>query len=182
MTENNFNLSATEYALLGFLYHKPIHGYELHKQITDPDSVGMIWGLKLSNMYAQLDKLERMGLIKGKLKSNEQRPARMEYSLTVKGKSLFDRWLFDPVKHPREFRHEFMVKLYFVQQYQPDRTTILLDTQLSECQHWLETTKERTTPEIEHRSFQAEIYQFRISQIQSMIDWIQWLKRQFFNF
>ncbi|MBP9041570.1 MAG: PadR family transcriptional regulator [Anaerolineaceae bacterium] len=181
MTENNFNLSATEYALLGFLYHKPVHGYELHKQITDPDSVGMIWGLKLSNMYAQLDKLDRMGLITGKLQSNEQRPARMEYALTAQGKSLFNGWLFEPVKHPREFRHEFMVKLYFLQQYQPDRVTTLLDTQLAECQRWLETTQEKMSRETGPASFQTEIYQFRISQIQSMIDWIQWLKRQITN-
>lgn len=181
MKEKSFNLSATEYALLGFLYSKPVHGYELHKQITDPDSVGMIWGLKLSNMYAQLDKLDRMGLITGKLLANEQRPARMEYSLTSTGKTLFDRWLFEPVKHPRDFRHEFMVKLYFLQQYHSERLEVLLDTQLLECEHWQENSKEKAATNIETGSFQAVIYQFRISQIQSMTDWLKWLKSQISN-
>lgn len=178
MTEKKLSLSATEYALLGFLYDKPVHGYELHKRITDPDSVGMIWGLKLSNMYAQLDKLDRMGLIKGKLLANEQRPARTEYSLTVSGKSLFDRWLSAPVIHPRDFRHEFMVKLFFLQQYHSDRLEALLDTQLSECEHWQENTKEKANTYIDAGSFQSMIYQFRISQIQSMTEWLKWLKSQ----
>lgn len=178
MKEKKLILSATEYALLGFLYKKPVHGYELHKQITDPESVGMIWGLKLSNMYAQLDKLEHKGLIKGKLLANEQRPARMEYSLTTTGKSLIDRWLFEPVKHPRDFRHEFMVKLYFLQQYQPDRLEVLLETQLSECERWQVNSTEKAATITETGSFQAVIYQFRISQIQSMTDWLIWLKSQ----
>lgn len=141
----------------------------------------MIWGLKLSNMYAQLDKLDRMGLITGKLLANDQRPARMEYSLTTTGKSLFDRWLFEPVQHPRDFRHEYMVKMYFLQQYHPERLEVLLDTQLLECERWQKNSKEKTASLTKTGSFQAAIYQFRISQIQSMTDWLKWLKKQMHN-
>ena len=45
---------AFEYALLGLLYREPAHGYELHKIIADPAGIGIIWGIKIANLYAQL--------------------------------------------------------------------------------------------------------------------------------
>lgn len=178
MKSTSDSLSATEYALLGLLYSEPAHGYELHKRITDRTSIGMIWGLKLSNMYAQLDKLERMGLIKGKVFANEQRPARMEYTLTKSGKDLFDGWLFQPVPHPREIRHEFMVKVYFLSLLHPDKTAGVIETQLAACEEWEENTRDKETSLEESGSFQNIIYHFRFSQIQSMSEWLRWLKNQ----
>ncbi len=181
MSRKSNSLSSSEYALLGFLNAGPCHGYELHKRITDPDGVGMTWGVKLSNMYAQLTKLEHNGLITGKLLPGEQRPARMEYSMTSIGKELFEQWIFQLVNHPREFRQEFMVRIYFVSQYYPDQVVKVIEDQLVECERWAKATKEKETALTQPGSFQNIIYHFRFSQIQSMMDWLKWLLTQNLN-
>lgn len=107
MNKQTPSLTSSEYALLGLLAAGPCHGYELHRKFADPDGIGLIWGVKISNMYAQLAKLAQRGLISGKLQENEQRPARTQYSLTPGGKQQFISWLHTPVQHPRDFRHDF---------------------------------------------------------------------------
>ncbi len=178
MNSKNLTLNASEYALLGFLAAGPSHGYELHRKLTDPEGAGMIWGIKISNMYAQLEKLERRGLISGRLLENEQRPARTEYSLTATGRNLFHHWLHQPVQHPRDFRHEFFLQLYFVSQYEPDALDSLMDNQLELCRVWqqnLSVKKEVATSTI---NFTTLTNSFRSSQIQSMIDWLLWIKNE----
>ena len=178
MNSKNLTLNASEYALLGFLAAGPSHGYELHRKLTGPEGAGMIWGIKISNMYAQLEKLERRGLISGRLLENEQRPARTEYSLTATGRNLFHHWLHQPVQHPRDFRHEFFLQLYFVSQYEPDALDSLMDNQLELCRVWqqnLSVKKEVATSTI---NFTALTNSFRSSQIQSMIDWLLWIKNE----
>lgn len=178
MSRKSNSLSSSEYALLGFLFTGSCHGYELHKRITDPDGVGMIWGVKLSNMYAQLTKLEHKGLITGRLYPGDQRPARMEYSLTAAGKQLFEEWMLELVSHPREFRQEFMVRMYFLSQYHPEQKPRVIGDQLAECERWANATKEKETALTKTGSFQNIVYQFRFSQIQSMVDWLKWLSTQ----
>lgn len=49
----------------------------------------MIWDVKISNLYAQLDKLAQHGLIQGSvLESEQQRPARTAFALTGEGRTL----------------------------------------------------------------------------------------------
>lgn len=178
MSRKSNSLSSIEYALLGFLFSGSCHGYELHKRITDPDGIGMIWGVKLSNMYALLTKLEHQGLITGKLLPGDQRPARMEYSLTAAGKQLFEQWMFTLVNHPREFRQEFMVRMYFLSQYHPDLKLKVISDQLAECERWANATREKETALTKTGSFQNIVHHFRLSQIQSMVDWLKWLLTQ----
>jgi len=171
-------LLTSEYALLGFLTEGPSHGYDLHKRLTDPEGIGMIWGVKIANMYAQLDKLARKGLIKGKVQTNPQRPARTEYALTATGRKEFERWLFQLVEHPRDFRHEFMARLYFLARYQPDQLHKQIDRQLEVSQRWLTNTLEKEEQLSQESSFSRLTFHFRVSQIQSMVDWLNWLKNQ----
>jgi DNA-binding PadR family transcriptional regulator len=178
MTTNPDFLPTTEYALLGFLNEGPCHGYELHKRLTDPEGIGMIWGVKIANMYAQLEKLARKGLIHGEIQEHEQRPARTEYSLTPAGKDEFQRWLTRMIEHPRDFRHDFMARVYFLLRLQPEKLPALIDQQLSVTQRWLTNTLEKETALSKPATFENLTYHFRVSQIQSMVDWLTWLKDQ----
>ncbi len=163
-----------EYALLGLLYQGPAHGYELHKTIAEPDGIGMIWGVKISNLYAQLAKLEKAGLIKGEVQTVEDRPARTEFHLTDKGKVEFEGWLNRLVQHPREIRQEFMLKYYLVASLLPDLLPGVCVNQLEECQRWLSNSAKKQK-QSGKGSFTHAIMEFRTSQIKSMVDWLQWL-------
>ena len=169
---------ASEYALLGFLYAGPSHGYELHKQFKEPSGIGLIWGVKIANMYAQLEKLERKGLINGHEVSKDQRPARMEYSLTDTGKSEFLDWLFNLVEHPRDFRHVFMTRVYFLMKYYPQRLEGVIDEQLAQCAVWARGTEKKESSLSTPGTFENLTFHFRLSQIQSMVEWLKWIKTQ----
>lgn len=181
MNKEQFLLPTSEYALLGFLVEGPCHGYDLHKRLTDPNGIGMIWGVKIANMYAQLEKLARKGYLSGKIQTSDQRPARTEYSLTSAGKEEFERWLFQLVEHPRDFRHEFMARIYFLSLYQPAMLDDLVDRQLKVCRHWLSNTRDKEDALSQPGSFSQLTYHFRVSQIQSMIDWLMWLQQHKFT-
>jgi DNA-binding PadR family transcriptional regulator len=43
-----------EFILLGFLEQKPIHGYDLYKQISSFDAISLVWSVKQSQLYALL--------------------------------------------------------------------------------------------------------------------------------
>ena len=163
-----------EYALLGLLFQGPAHGYDLHKKISSDSSLGMIWGVKISNLYAQLVKLEKAGLIKGEVFAGEYRPARTEFHLTESGRNEFTRWLKQLVKHPRDLRHEFMLRYYFLALLEPNTVDNLCQQQVAECKLWLQNTHEKQQA-LNSNSFSNAITQFRVSQIKSMIDWLEWL-------
>lgn len=178
MKPQDTQLSTSEYALLGFLLDGPCHGYELHKKLTEANGLGMVWDVKISNMYAQLEKLACRGLINGRVQENEQRPTRTEYALTTEGVNEVNHWLHKPVDHPRDFRHDFLIRVFFISTYQPGELDWLIDQQLDICQGWQNSLgeKEKALPLAEN--FANLTTYFRYSQIQSMMDWLYWLKTQ----
>ncbi|PKN97723.1 MAG: hypothetical protein CVU42_14915 [Chloroflexi bacterium HGW-Chloroflexi-4] len=170
--------TSSEFALLGFLYEKPTHGYDLHKLITDPDGIGLIWNVKMSNLYAYLDKLDKKGFIHGTMQPGDAHPTRMEYQITAEGKSAFEEWLKSIVLHPRDFRQEFMLRYFFLLKYQPDNINSLCNKQHQECTKWLgNTTLQSSHVPIEEK-FRNSIFQFRVTQIGAIIQWLEWIKSQ----
>lgn len=179
MTNKESPLSTSELTLLALLLRGPSHGYDLHKHISDSNGVGMIWNVKISNLYAQLEKLALRGFIQGNIQASEsQRPARTEYRLTVKGEEAVRRWLREPAIHPSGFRHEFLLRIYFISEYQPNDLEPLIDQQINICQSWLENVFGSDVPPKLSGSFADLTRNFRYSQIQSMVEWLIWLKTQ----
>jgi len=165
---------AFEYALLGLLYRGPAHGYELHKLIMAPNGIGMIWGVKISNLYAQLAKLEKIGWITGEVQPGEDRPARMEFHLTKNGRKEFLAWMMRLVKHPRDIRQEFMLRYFFLAQYQPESLNEVCQAQLAECRAWLANAI-NAQQQLKDTSYHYVIMEFRAKQIHSMLQWLEWL-------
>ncbi|MBA4383843.1 MAG: hypothetical protein C0410_03845 [Anaerolinea sp.] len=164
--------TSSEFALLGFLYEKPTHGYDLHKLITDPDGIGLIWNVKMSNLYAYLDKLDKKGYIHGTMQPGDAHPTRMEYQITNEGKTAFEIWLDSIVQHPRDFRQEFMLRYFFLLKYQPQKVMTLCKRQHDECSTWLSNTLAELIKVNEENHFKKSVVQFRINNIQSIINWL----------
>ncbi len=165
---------SSEFALLGLLFSGPAHGYELHKHITDPNGIGLIWGVKIANLYAQLAKLESKGWIAGKVQQEEDRPARTQFHLTNEGKKAFTDWMTQLVLHPRDFRQEFMLRYYLLARHKPELIQGVCTRQLQECRNWLISTRNKQELEVKD-SFTRSIIEFRVRQIESMVEWIEWL-------
>lgn len=158
-----------ELALMGFLRKEPMHGYEIHRQMSDPDGLGQVWHVKQSQLYALLTKLEENGYIDSDVEAQGSRPPRKVYNLTQQGSVVYLDWLQHPVEHGREMRLNFLVKLFFAQLEGPQIVEQLLSQQRTTCLQWLDLSLQDHSPA---GSFKWQSEQFRIGQIRAMLDWL----------
>src|SRR5689334_3826430 len=105
-----------EHALLGFLRLRPMHAYEIHQTLLRAEALGLVWHLKQSLVYLMLDRLEEADYVSVVLEPQGNRPPRKILHLTLAGRQAFEGWLIAPVAHGRDFRLEFLAKLYFASQ------------------------------------------------------------------
>src|SRR5690349_7557850 len=104
--------SGLECALLGLLRDHPMHAYEMYLQLQRTEQLGLVWHLKQGNLYALLTALEADGLLASTTEPQETRPPRKVLHLTPDGEAAVSHWLALPVQHGRDFRQEFLAKLY----------------------------------------------------------------------
>lgn len=174
------NIGDLEISLLGFLSEKPLHGYELHKKVTDLKGFGIVWRLKIGKLYAMLNKLQRFNLVSVVNYQEGNRPIRNEFSVTNEGKAVFWDWLKKPVFHGRDFRNYFLLKLYF-SLLQNNVTAInLIDIQQKECMNWKnklkmkESQKGSSENSDDTNDFHKLVIHYRLTQIEADIDWLDW--------
>src|SRR5512143_1910165 len=99
-----------EFALLGFLYIQPGHGYELHQRLAR--ELGYIWSVSQSETYNTLKRLEAQGFVKSRIVRQEKLPSRNLLSLTRRGRARFEAWLKTPgANSVRTIRLEFTTRL-----------------------------------------------------------------------
>ncbi len=168
-----------EYAILGLLKERPMHGYEMFQQF-EHGTLGQIVHLEMSQMYAFLKKLERLDYIEAELEPQGPRPPRKTFHLKPEGEQAFFHWLNLPVDKPRDIRIFFLIKLYFVWRLQPSTASSLIEQQIQACRrflHHLETlqTTEPHTSE-DDNFFDHVVLRSRIYQTRALLDWLQELQ------
>jgi PadR family transcriptional regulator AphA len=104
------DLSKTAYVILGMLRLGPRTGYEI-KSIVDV-STRFFWAASYGQIYPELARLERLGLVKGDVdRSNGRR--RKAYELTAAGERELHGWLTSNESLHIELRHEGALKFFF---------------------------------------------------------------------
>src|SRR6185295_11771733 len=161
-----------EYALLGFLRQQPMHAYEIHQTLMRNEALGLVWHLKQSLVYVMLERLEAEGYITASLEQQGSRPPRKLLHLTPDGQQAFAQWLVTPVAHGRDFRLEFLAKLYFASQDDPANTATLIATQQVACRDWLIDLRAQAEALSEVRGYDWLVVQFRIGQIEAILAWL----------
>ena len=166
LKENNTMI----FALLGFFLGQEYHGYELIKLIQSTPEFNKIWSLKTSLFYGYLEKLFEGGYLSLEVRESENSPDRKVYQLTERGKQKVLEWMVEPVKHGREMRQEFLAKLFFALRNKENFSKILINNQKYECEKWLNDIENHRSSE-NNRSEEL-IFQYRIRQINAMIEWL----------
>jgi DNA-binding PadR family transcriptional regulator len=91
------HVSLLAYALLGLLHQRPGSGYALRKMFastpmgTFSDSPGAI--------YPALRRLERQGLVRGRMAQSAGLRQKQMFRLTPRGKAALEEWLERPLTH-----------------------------------------------------------------------------------
>jgi PadR family transcriptional regulator, regulatory protein AphA len=119
-----------------------------------------------------LERLEEAGYITSTLEPQNSRPPRKILHMTPSGHAAFDRWLALPVEHGRDFRLEFLAKLYFASQDDPAIVARLLIAQRAACQEWLSDLRSQADATKGERDYDWLVLQFRIGQIDAILIWL----------
>jgi PadR family transcriptional regulator AphA len=176
---------APEWALLGLLTQKPMHGYELYRYFTDPSALGQVWYLGLSQMYKLLKELEGQGYLEATVEEQENYPDRKVYHITPSGRAAFLKWMEKPISSPRLIRVEFLAKLFLAQLLGSEMVERVIGTQLETCQAQLIRLQERMESGDDRgdaaKDFKHLVYRFRQGQIQAIIDWLRTCRRVFLD-
>lgn len=160
-----------EHALLGFLRQQPMHAYEIHQTLLRNEALGLVWHLKQSLVYVMLERLEAEGYLSAALEPQGSRPPRKILQLTPAGQRAFAGWLAAPVAHGRDFRLEFLAKLYFIS-HDPASAGALIRTQQAACRSWLADLRAQAEVLGGERTYDWLVLQFRIGQIDAILAWL----------
>src|SRR5262245_5183023 len=161
-----------ELALLGYLREGPLHGYEIHRQLLDPTGLGLVWHIKQAHLYGLLNRLEEEGFLTSTIKPQVARPPRKLFRLTKSGNDSFVDWVQTPVPHGREVRLDFLTKYYFAEREGTKTVVRLLKRQREACQDWLTAQQAQVDLLPDCRSYEWQVCQFRIGQIEAMLAWL----------
>jgi len=136
MARKKSSLSTPEYAVLGLL-RRPMHGYQVARELAGGSGLGLVCPLRMSNVYFLLGNLQERGLVEVEGREEDRYPPRVLLRTTAAGRRAFDAWLREPVTRLRQVRLDFLAKLFFLGQEDPALAGELLTEQKEFCRRYL---------------------------------------------
>lgn len=160
-----------EFALLGFLYVQPAHGYELHRRLSR--ELGYIWGAGQSETYNVLKRLAAKGFIRSRIVEQEKLPARNLLTLTPRGRARFEAWLKAPAASSlRTVRLDFITRLYFARATGLLRLPQMVDQQAIEVHSSLRDLEGQLAEMPLSETYNRLGLEYQILQRKSILDWL----------
>lgn len=107
-----------KFGILALISQRAQTGYELKDSFDG--SVGYFWNAKFQQVYQELGRLEREGLVVAEAVPQAGRPTKKVYSITPAGEAALAAWLDKP---PAAYatRDELLLKLFCYQHMSPQR-------------------------------------------------------------
>lgn len=100
------------YGILGFLNYGSMTGYDLSKAFSE--SIEFFWHAQTSQIYRELSKLEKEGMVEHTIIIQSDKPNKKEYCITQDGKIDWMHWLSSPpINALSDFKSEFLMKIFF---------------------------------------------------------------------
>ena len=160
-------LSATAYVVLGMLNFGALSGYDI-KRIVDK-STRFFWAASYGQIYPELNRLERAGLVKGRPAPTGGRK-RKEYELTATGRQALVEWAAAPAGMP-ELRDENLLKLFFADALPREEALDQLRMRRSGHEGFLAVLKEIEALAGEDPPFVSLVLQYGIDYAKFNIEW-----------
>ena len=162
------------FALLGLLLAKPAHGYDLSRRFAPGSALGDVIHLSPSHLYALLARLERDGLVDAEVQDAGAFPQRRVYRLTDAGRQMVERWVDEPVSHPRDMRIDFPLKLYIARDFGSERVARLIARQRAVFEEYIARLEAQEKPDQspEDAAFLDLMRLGRIGRAQAALEWL----------
>lgn len=125
-----FRAMSLRHAILGFLAHGPLTGYDLRKAMDT--SVAHFWPADQAQIYKTLSRLVQDGLVEVDVVEQNGRPNRREHRVLPPGLAELDAWLAAPMEYSPS-REPFLLKIFFAGRLGPDRARRVLEERAAEA-------------------------------------------------
>ncbi|MDY7528907.1 MULTISPECIES: PadR family transcriptional regulator [unclassified Cryobacterium] len=163
---------ALRHALLGLLFNAPASGYDLLKEFQG--SLNEVWPATQSQVYTELTKLTREGLL---TVASEGPRGRKEYVVTDSGHGELHQWLTE-VKPEAPRRSDMLLRVFFLSALtSAERQSYLkavgevAASQLAELEE-IRTSIERINAPLARDGLLALEYGIRLARLQT--EWSEW--------
>lgn len=167
---------STRYAILGLLSQKSMHGYELKKEFEQ--SVSFIWSINIGQLYTLLKKMEEDKAIVKETVCQENRPDKLVYQITDKGKEELQSWLCAPVVR-KSTKDEFFLKMMFLRQVDTKEARKIVDEQIDSMEKQLNELKMvRDTSGDKMDKFMGLLLEASIRHFEVDIEWLRLYKER----
>jgi PadR family transcriptional regulator AphA len=171
MPRKKSGLTPAEYAILGLVHQRPVHGYQIAQEMAPDSGLGLICPLQRSNVYFLLGNLERRGLIEVEQRRDDALSPKTVLKATAAGRRAFKSWIWQPIARLREVRLDFLLKAYFLRDAEPESILRLLEAQVDFCRRYLgewHALAESAAPQ----SFDQVVIEAKLAAAQGTLDWL----------
>jgi PadR family transcriptional regulator, regulatory protein AphA len=178
------------YALLALLSVEPMTGYDLSKRFES--SVAYVWHAPDSQIYPELRRMERDGLLVGEEVPWGPRSKKTQYRITAEGTASFREWMNTTLEYSRE-RDPVHLKAAYLEWAAPESARAQMKAHIAyhelRREQWENMVEElrsgtnvmlrkrlEVTPEADRRrttQFKIFTYEGLIARAETEIDWAQ---------
>jgi DNA-binding PadR family transcriptional regulator len=145
------------------------HGYEILQFLGS--ALEATCRLSTSQLYVLLKRLEHEGLLESHPESQQSRPSKRVFNLTIAGRRAFLDWLAAPVEHVRDFRMEFLCKMFFFDNLSLSGAEDLVEKQIGVLEKKLSDKIQMRLNKNEDR-FMKLVYGFKAKTVENLLSWL----------
>jgi DNA-binding PadR family transcriptional regulator len=124
-----------KHGLLGLLNYGSMTGYELNTSFKY--SLSFFWKVQTSQIYRELDAMERMEWLVSERVIQEDKPNRRVYTITSNGKEELQRWLTSSpsgdIEEAMRVRSAFLMRLFFAGERPSEEALCMLQEFQEQC-------------------------------------------------
>ena len=100
-----------KHGILGFMLYGVDNGYELNKAFER--SIDNFWHATPSQIYRELDWLERNGMAESEVVVQSGKPNKKKFRITAQGREMFREWLASGAEESITIRSTFLMRVFF---------------------------------------------------------------------
>jgi len=126
-----------ENILLVLLCERSMHGCEIAQVVQTDEALRAIWRIERSEIYFQLGKLSKGGLIMESAAEQAGVSVRVIYAPTEAGRAQFHQWLRTPEAKLRNLRTALLARVCMALRHDPGIAIGLIEAQKHVLDEWL---------------------------------------------
>jgi len=125
-----------KHGILGLLNYRDLTGYEIMEAFRD--SLNFFWSAQTSQIYRELQGLEKQGWVRKTIVPQQGKPDKNVYSITQDGKAELLRWLSDG-NPGLNSRTPVLMKVFFLGERSREENILYFKRLKEECEQFLKS-------------------------------------------